>query len=284
MTRSLLALTLAAAALVLPACAQNKPNFNINSLPDKWEANQAGTNRCTKYGASSQNSLCQNVFINNANDFCLWGPINPNSQVGANEESVVSYCLKSGYGTRLIPNGAITGVQFLKTPDFLQVTGVGDFTKINIQARDAGGELDPHGADGTGNPKGGLVFSNNVPGQEGKFVQIKEWNNFMSAYEFSFRAAYGPNAAKYAPHIYDVMGAYFNSNRGKFQKGVFEDCQGDSGKFPGVYKGSTFYQGQAKTPAPHKAAPSSNCREYKTVRNGPAPQKAYRRMVAKADK
>ncbi|CDS01656.1 uncharacterized protein SPSC_06558 [Sporisorium scitamineum] len=281
MTRTLLTVTLVAAALALPAAAQNKPNFNVNSLPDKWEANQAGSNQCTKWGASSSSSLCQNVFINNANDFCLWGPINPNSQIGASEESVVSYCLKSGYGTRLIPNGSIQGVQFLKTPDFLQVTGVGDFTRMNIQKGDAGGELDPHGADGTGNPKGGLVFSNNVPGSEGKFVQIKEWNNFMSAYEFSFRAAYGPNAAQYAPHVYDAMGAYFNSNRGKFEKGVFEDCRGDSGKYPGVYKGSTFRQGQAKTPAPHKAAPSSKCKAYPTVANGPAPQKAYKRTVAK---
>ena len=28
--------------------------------------------------------------------------------------------------------------------------GVGDLTKINVAAGDAGGELDPHGADGNG--------------------------------------------------------------------------------------------------------------------------------------
>ncbi|KAI3482266.1 hypothetical protein L1887_55099 [Cichorium endivia] len=99
MTRSLIALA-AAAVLVSSASAQNKPDFNVNNLPDKWEANQSGSNQCKKWGASSGSSLCQNVFINNANDFCLWGPMNPNSQIGANEESVVSYCLKSGYGTR----------------------------------------------------------------------------------------------------------------------------------------------------------------------------------------
>ncbi|SPO24442.1 uncharacterized protein UTRI_03710 [Ustilago trichophora] len=282
MTRTFFTLTLAAIALTTSTVsAQNKPDFNVNNLPDKWEANQAGSNQCKKWGASSQNSLCQNVFINNVNDFCLWGPINPNSQIGANEESVVSYCLKSGYGTRLIPNGAITGVQFLKTPNFLQVTGVGDFTRMNIQKNDDGGELDPHGADGTGNPKGGLVFSNNVPGKEGQYVQIKEWNNFMSAYEFSFRAAYGPNADKWAPHVYDVMGAYWNTNGGKFQKGSFEDCQGDSGEFVGIYGQSTFRQGQRKTPAAHKPAASYNCKQYKTVSNGPAPQKPYKRHIAK---
>jgi hypothetical protein len=36
----------------------------------------------------------------------------------------------------------------VKTPDYVQVTGVGNFTKINIQKRDAGGELDNRGADG----------------------------------------------------------------------------------------------------------------------------------------
>jgi hypothetical protein len=30
---------------------------------------------------------------------------------------------------------------------------------MNIPAGDDGGELDPHGADGNGNPIGGLVFS-----------------------------------------------------------------------------------------------------------------------------
>lgn len=162
------------------------------------------------------------------------------------------------------------------------MTGVGDFTSLNIHPHDDGGELDPHGADGTGNPKGGLVFSNNVPGQEGKWVQIKEWNNFMSAYEFSFRAAYGEYAAEYAPHVYDVMGAYFNTNSGKFEEGSFEDCEGDSGEWVGVYGGSTFRQGQGKTPSPHRPAASSNCREYKTVENGRAGQVPYRRSVRDA--
>jgi hypothetical protein len=39
-------------------------------------------------------------------------------------------------------------VHFVKTPDYVQVTGVGDFTKINILKGDAGGELDNRGADG----------------------------------------------------------------------------------------------------------------------------------------
>jgi hypothetical protein len=36
----------------------------------------------------------------------------------------------------------------------------GNFGLININAVGGGGELDPHGATGNGNPIGGLVFSN----------------------------------------------------------------------------------------------------------------------------
>ena len=54
----------------------------------------------------------------------------------------------------------------------MQVTGVGDLTKINIPRGDEGGELDPHGANGRGNPIGGLVFSSAFGGGE---RQMHEW-------------------------------------------------------------------------------------------------------------
>ena len=60
---------------------------------------------------------------------------------------MVTWCSKSGHGTRLIPAGALTGVQFLKTPDYIQIVGFIDQTKVNIAAGDYGGEMDPHGAD-----------------------------------------------------------------------------------------------------------------------------------------
>jgi hypothetical protein len=31
-----------------------------------------------------------------------------------------------------MPDGTLDGVHFVKTPDYVQVTGVGDFTKINV--------------------------------------------------------------------------------------------------------------------------------------------------------
>lgn len=60
---------------------------------------------------------------------------------------MVAWCSKPGHGTRLIPAGALTGVQFLKTPDYIQIVGFIDQTKVNIANGDYGGEMDPHGAD-----------------------------------------------------------------------------------------------------------------------------------------
>jgi len=88
---------------------------------------------------------------------CLWAPPytdGTNSTIGETERIEVAWCMKDGYGTRLIPDGTIQGAHFVQTPDYVQVTGFGDFTKMNIPAGDQGGELDPHGADGNGNPVG----------------------------------------------------------------------------------------------------------------------------------
>ena len=74
------------------------------------------------------------------------------STVADSEQVAVSYCTKSGRGTRVFPDKTLQGVHFVKTPEYVQVTGVGDFTKINIPAGDAGGELDNRGADAKGNP------------------------------------------------------------------------------------------------------------------------------------
>ena len=46
-----------------------------------------------------------------------------------------------------MPPGTITGVQLTKTPDYIQVVGFMNQTLINMVASDAGGEMDPHGAD-----------------------------------------------------------------------------------------------------------------------------------------
>ena len=65
---------LALSSLLLPlASAQYTATYLPGNTPDKSEApGQIGTNQCGT--SSSDDSLCQNVYINSVDDFCLWGP------------------------------------------------------------------------------------------------------------------------------------------------------------------------------------------------------------------
>lgn len=77
----------------------------------------------------------------------MWAPPKPNSTIGDTEGQEVAWCTKPGHGTRIIPNGALTGAQLIKTPNYIQIVGFIDQTQINMAQGDYGGELDPHGAD-----------------------------------------------------------------------------------------------------------------------------------------
>ncbi|EIN08212.1 hypothetical protein PUNSTDRAFT_52672 [Punctularia strigosozonata HHB-11173 SS5] len=235
-----------------------------SNAPAQSEQGQSGTNQCSS--TSSQTSNCQNVFMNAVDDFCLFAPPEPgaNATIGDTERIEVSWCIKDGHGTRLIPDGAITGAHFVQTPDYVQVTGMGDLTKLKIPSGDSGGELDPHGADGNGNPIGGLVFSSAF----GQLAQMHEWTNFMSDTLFCFRACKdGPMAPALCNHIYDVLGCFWNMPA-DYDAGVFEHCQGDSGEPMGVYGTSTFFQGEPVTPSAHAAPSSSLCTTLSTIGNG----------------
>lgn len=80
-------------------------------------------------------------------DFCLWAPPQPNSTIGDTEAIEVGWCSKSGWGTRLIPAGTLTGVQVLKTSKYIQFAGFINQVNLDMASDDYGGELDPHGAD-----------------------------------------------------------------------------------------------------------------------------------------
>jgi hypothetical protein len=239
--------------------------YSATSPPNKSENGQTGTNNCGT--GSSQSSQCQTAWINDVDDFCLWAPPSVGT-IGDTEREEVAWCTKSGRGTRTMPNGTLKGVHFVRTPDYVQVTGVGDFTKINIPKGDEGGELDPHGADGNGNPIGGLVYGNTF----GTNLQYHEWTSFISDTEFCFRACIGKNAARNCNHIYDLLGCFWNMPA-NYNAGTYESCQGDDDLPMGVYGTSTFFQGQNPTPPAHPAAKSSNCRTVPTVSVSPANKK-----------
>ncbi|KAF9459020.1 macrofage activating glycoprotein [Collybia nuda] len=237
--------------------------YMVNDLPQTSQEGQYGTNACGT--ASSDSSNCQTAWINSAEDFCFWAPPNPNSAIGDIEREAIAWCTKSGRGSRTIPDGTFSGVHFVKTHNYVQVTGKGNFTRVNIRAGDDGGELDNRGADGKGNPVGGLVYGNTFsPG-----LQYHEWTSFISDDEFCFRACIGPDATKNCNHIYDLMGCYWNMPA-NYDAGVFENCDADNDLPMGVYGTSTWYQGVSPTPPPHPAASSSNCQALPTVKVGPA--------------
>ncbi|KAF8903752.1 hypothetical protein CPB84DRAFT_727292 [Gymnopilus junonius] len=258
-------------------CTDNNINqvwntgYSINGLPGQSQNGQYGYNNCGS--GSSQSSNCQTLWINSASDFCLWAPPYEGS-IGDTERVQVSWCTKSGRGTRTIPNGSLKGVHFVKTPDYVQVTGVGDFTQMNIPRGDAGGELDNRGADGNGNPIGGLVYGNSF----GSGLQYHDWTEFISDTEFCIRACVGPHATSLCNHIYDVMGCYWNIPA-SYSSGVFEDCLGNSDQPMGVYGTSTWYQGVNPTPSAHPAAASSSCTPLPTVSVSPSSSAAELKVV-----
>jgi len=234
--------------------------YQWNQQPSKSQNGQLGNNNCA--GANSQSSMCQTAWINSLNDFCLWAPHVPGS-VGNMERNVVAWCTNTQRGTRSIPNGALTGVHFVKTSKYVQITGTGDFTKMNIPNGDDGGELDPHGPDGNGNPVGGLLYGSGF----GTNQQYHEWNSFISHREFCIRACVGVDAHKYCNNIYDVMGCWWNMP-GNYNSGQFETCDADLYEAPGVYGTSTWHQGTNPTPPPHPVPASSNCVSQPTVTAG----------------
>ncbi|KAJ3482670.1 hypothetical protein NLJ89_g12124 [Agrocybe chaxingu] len=193
---------------------------------------QIGYNICNST-TEGQQSLCQTSFLNSLDDFCLWAPPEMGREVGDIEGSMIAWCTKPGHGTRLIPAGALHGVQFTKTPDYVQVVGFIDQTQINILAGDFGGEMDPHGADLRGNPMGGIVFTNQFGGN---FIQGIEWHNFMGSNTFCFKVCdpAGPSAADYCEHIFDRIGCAYNAPNNA-RNGTFESCDGESQDFPGIY-------------------------------------------------
>ncbi|KAG8813684.1 hypothetical protein FRC17_001462 [Serendipita sp. 399] len=258
------------ALLVIAAAGVNAQSYTATydpaNLPPTTEGDQAGTNQCGT--GNNDTSLCQNVYINNVQDFCLWGP-QTTAEIGAVEQIVVSYCTFPGRGTRLIHDGVLLSAHFVETPDYIQVTGTGNFQNINIAAGDAGGELDPHGADGAGNPHGGLVFTNRWNnGTNGLGQQIHEWTNFMSVSQYCIRACKpGPMAAAWCQHIYDVTGCAWNMPA-DYGEG-FTECKGDSGIPMGLYpqpdgSTSTFHQGEGATPPAHPAPSISACTTYQS--------------------
>jgi hypothetical protein len=175
------------------------------------------------------------MFLNSIQDFCLWGSPTPNGVIADVEAAVVAYCSQPGHGTRLIPPGTLTAVQFIKTPGYIQVTGNFNQTGIGLSASDSGGELDPHGDDLAGNPLGGLVFSNNLPTAKNNstFTQVKNWSSFVGSDQFCFKACDNSiTSPDYCLNTFDVEGCSFNMPA-SYAPNEFSVCLGENQAQPG---------------------------------------------------
>lgn len=55
----------------------------------------------------------------------------------------------------MVPEGTLNGVTYVKTNSWVQVSGTGDFTKINIPAGDQGAQFDSVG----NTPDGAVLYT-----------------------------------------------------------------------------------------------------------------------------
>jgi len=247
---------------------------------------QFGYNLCNST-TEGPNSLCQTLFVNDITDFCMWSSSQLNDTVGESEAREIAWCTKPGHGTRIIPPGAITGVQFLYAKDYVQVVGYIDQTQVNLAASDEGGELDPHGADEQGNPLGGIVFTNGFAENANAFdaalqanksesqdyTQVIEWIDFIGGGMFCLKMCNpsDPDSPSLCNHVYDEIGCTYNALANyNAINGTYTVCDSDDMADPGVFttngQATTWFQplGVPVTTIPYTPTvpASSNCHTY----------------------
>ncbi|KZW00543.1 hypothetical protein EXIGLDRAFT_721314 [Exidia glandulosa HHB12029] len=256
---ALFALTLLAASAAAQHAPLNTPaadtanpklagkRFPFNQIPFKADTSppnattlnyrgaQSGYNQCNSTTAG-QNSMCQTAMLNSIDDFCLWGPQDPNSPIGNTEGEEVAWCTKPQWGARTIPAGAITGLQFIKTPSYVLVAGHINQQLLNLPANDYGGELDSGGQDLRGNPIGGLVYSTQLSGGKGLPAQSPLWHSFIGGGIFCFKACdmNAANSVGLCYHKLDRLGCAWNIPTA-MEPNTFLSCLGDDQQPPGVY-------------------------------------------------
>ncbi|KIK58594.1 hypothetical protein GYMLUDRAFT_227867 [Collybiopsis luxurians FD-317 M1] len=249
--------------------------------------------------AINQTSDARLLSINAIDDWCIFAP--PELQDIADSETYeVAWCTQSRNDARVIPDGTITGVSLLKTDMYVQIMGYGNLTQLNIPAGDWGGELDPHGAYGSGNPIGGNVTTNITA--DGQTINVAEWMLYVSYEMFCFRACTWSNETYGAAAIVlltgfsptdelDEMGCQFVMPGNYDFNGTFETCEADVAYPPGWYvegvsgdttsfssfaqywtgvvDGVTYTAGDTVTPSTVQSTPSSsNCQTVPTISNG----------------
>ncbi|KAF8434200.1 hypothetical protein L210DRAFT_3411075 [Boletus edulis BED1] len=255
------------------ACIPLLP-YQVDPVTSAIRGPQTGYNICNST-TQNQESMCQTGIVNNIGDFCMWAPPTANSTIGDDEAIVVAWCSKTGHGARLIPAGALAGVQVLVTSEYIQYAGFIDQTKVDMNALDYGGELDPHGADLRGNPLGGLMYSTAFGSDNTTYQQVLDWNTFIGANAFCLTicnpSTSSANQSAFCENRYDLVGCAYNMpNNAK--NGTFEVCDADLKTPVGTYVsgGATLTWTQPNvgpvTPPYTPVVPkSSNCVTYQST-------------------
>ncbi|KAJ7226815.1 hypothetical protein GGX14DRAFT_627130, partial [Mycena pura] len=236
---------------------------------------QSGYNICNST-TENQDSLCQTMYVNHIDDFCVWAPATFLPIADA-EGDVVAWCSKKGHGTRIIPAGTFSGLQIVYTPSYISVAGFIDQAAMLVAGTD-GGELDSGGQDGEGNPMGGLVYSNAFKsnnGNNGTFQQAQHWSFFIGDNYVCGKVCdqTGSNPQGLCNNIYDRLGCDYNVPSA-VQNGTFTVCEGDDmtpvGEFVVNGVTSTYHQPAETDPigvVPYTATPAatSNCVTYQSA-------------------
>lgn len=196
-----------------------------------------GYNQCNATTEGPE-SHCVNTIVNSPQDFCLYG-LPELDVVGNAEGEAVAYCTREGYGTRLIDSGTITGLQVVKAPGYIAFGGYFHQQNLNIREGDAGGELDPHGADLRGNPIGSLMYSNAFSNNNST-EQVIQWHLFIGADIFCLKACdprVPPNSnginGNLCENRFDTVGCNANVPLNYAAiNGTFSYCQGENQQVP----------------------------------------------------
>ncbi|KAG6906752.1 hypothetical protein DXG01_012282 [Tephrocybe rancida] len=219
--------------------------------------------------AINQTSMSRLLSVNLVDDFCIFAPPSLYN-ISDSETFEVAWCTQQRNNARLIPDGTLTGVSFLKTDAYVQVYGYGDFTKLNIPFGDWGGS---------------------IPTAHSAMETLSEdYNQFCLRVCTAANSTY--SAAAMCWHELDEMGCQFVMPGNYNFNGTFETCDAEVAYPPGWYptatvdgttQFSTFAQyftgigadgvgytvGTTVTPAaPYMTPSSSNCVTTATVSNG----------------
>ncbi|KAM0755723.1 hypothetical protein T439DRAFT_351476 [Meredithblackwellia eburnea MCA 4105] len=230
------------------------PNITSPAATGSWAPIPSPTVGGQVYKPASMSGIGKQAQIIGADNFCLFMPPDPTTQNLVDAEAIaVAYCMNPYNDTRPMPDGFIKTAHFRQTPDYVQISGTFDWTKMNLNPYDCGGEYDNHGAEGVGNPIGAHVDGGD------------NWMEFMGSCDspgisnFCFRSCHGDNSYPYCRNTFDLMGCLWVMP-GDYAQPGFTNCQADSELPVGVYNSSyTFAQGQSFTPPPVAAPTSSSC-------------------------